>query len=42
VLLLAVVIQVGNEESSVMTTEVKDPVVAHELALQALMAGLEV
>lgn len=41
-LLLAVVIQFGNEESSVRTTEVKDPVVAQELALQALMAGLEV
>ncbi len=42
VLLLAVVIQDGKAESSAITTDVKDPVVAHELALQARIAGLEV
>ena len=42
VLLFAVVIQDGRDESSDITTDVKDPVVAHELAEQARIAGLEV
>ena len=40
--LFAVVIQDGRDESSDITTDVKDPVVAHELAEQARIAGLEV
>ena len=42
VLLFAVVIQDGSDESSVNTTDVKEPVVAHELAEQARIAGLDV
>ena len=42
VLLFAVVIQDGSAESSVSTTVVKEPVVAHELAEQARIAGLDV
>ena len=42
VILLAVVIQGGKAESSVITTDVKDPVVAHEPEAQARIAGLEV
>ena len=42
VLLFAVVIQVGRDKSSDNTIVVKDPVVAHELEAQALIAGLDV
>lgn len=42
VLLFAVVIQDGRDESSDNTTDVKEPVVAHELEAQARIAGLDV
>ena len=34
-------IQFGKDESSVITTDVKDPVVAQALALQDRMAGVQ-
>ena len=42
VLLLAVVIHDGKDESSVNTIVVKDPVVAHEPEVQARIAGPDV
>ena len=42
VLLFAVVIHDGKEESSDNTTVVKDPVVAHEPLVQARIAGPDV